>query len=221
MKIVVIGATGGIGRELVGQALEHRHTVVAVSRAPRDFPTGVETVAVDLSQPDAARLEEAVRGADAVVSGLGPRSAAEAGVAERGTQAVVEAMRATGVHRIVVVSAAPIGTVPTPGNPNPPRHDPGDGFVMRHLMVPIVKRILRKHYADVARMEDVVRGSGLDWTIVRPPQLTDKPRTGSYRTAIGRNVSGGMKIARADVAELMLGTLAKPDTVGRILAIAY
>jgi nucleoside-diphosphate-sugar epimerase len=84
-------------------------------------------------------LESAVDGADAVLSGLGPRSASESGVASRGTRAIVEAMQATGVRRLVVVSAAPVGTVASPGRPRPPRHDPGDGFFMRNLFSHVAK----------------------------------------------------------------------------------
>jgi hypothetical protein len=124
------------------------------------------------------------------------------------------------VRRLVVVSAAPIGTVPSPDRPNPPRHDPGDGFLMRHLLAPIVKRAFRDHYADLARMEDVIRDSGLDWTIVRPPQLTDKPLTGVYRTAYERNLRRGLKISRADVAHYMLHALGQPETIGRIVGVS-
>src|SRR5215212_6601162 len=136
-------------------------------------------------------LEQAVAAADAVLSGLGPRSNSEAGIVSQGTRAIVQAMQATDVRRIVVVSAAPIGTVPSPGRPKPPKHDPGDGFFMRNLFGPLVKAALRKHYADLALMEDVLRDSDLDWTIVRPPRLTDGLLTGIYRTAYGRARTAG------------------------------
>jgi putative NADH-flavin reductase len=161
-----------------------------------------------------------VAGADAVLSGLGARSTADTGVAERGTRAVTEAMRATGVRRIVVVSAAPIGTVASPGSPHPPKHDPGDGFAMRYLLGPPVKAALRGHYADLARMEDVLRDGELDWTAVRPPRLTDKALTGSYRTAPGQNLPGGVRISRADVAHLMLRVLDQPETIKQAIGIA-
>ncbi len=226
MKLTIIAATGGIGRQLLDQAVAAGHGVTAVVRNPGKLPaelsTQVRVVTTDLSAPDPAALESAVAGADAVLSGLGARSnaEAEAGVAWRGTQAVVQAMRATGVRRIVVVSAAPIGTVPSPGNPNPPRHDPGDGFFMRHLGAPFARTAFHTHYADVARMEDVVRASGLDWTIVRPPRLTDKPLTGTYRTADGQNLRHGLLVSRADVAHLMLRVLQQPATTGQVIGIA-
>jgi uncharacterized protein YbjT (DUF2867 family) len=179
MKITIVAATGGIGRRILEQAVAAGHDVTAVVRNPEKLPPArARVVAVDLAAADPAALDAAVEGADAVLSGLGARSKAEAGVASGGTRAVVSAMQAAGVRRIVVVSAAPIGTVPSPARPVPPAHDPGDGFFVRHLATPVVKKVLREHYADLARMEDVLRDSGLDWTVVRPPRLTDKPLTG-------------------------------------------
>jgi hypothetical protein len=70
--------------------------------------------------------------------------------------AIVEAMRATGVRRVVLVSAAPVATLASPGRPDPPRHDPGDGLVTRHLLMPLLRSTLREVYADLALMEDAV-----------------------------------------------------------------
>jgi uncharacterized protein YbjT (DUF2867 family) len=91
---------------------------------------------------------------------------------------------------------------------------------MRHLLSPLGKAALRKHFADLARMEDVLRDSGLGWTVVRPPRLTDKPLTGSYRTAYGRNLCGGLLVSRADVAHLMLRVLDQPETIDQVIGIA-
>jgi uncharacterized protein YbjT (DUF2867 family) len=188
MNLTIVAATGGIGRQLVSQALDAGHTVTAVVRNPAAVT--VPAVTVDLASPDP-------------------------------TRAIVAAMKETGARRVVVVSAAPIGTVPSPDRPHPPRHDPGEGFVMRNVLTPIVKRVLRAHYADLARMEDVMRNSGLDWTVVRPPQLTDRPLSASYRTAYGRNLRGGRTISRADVAHYMLEALRQPESIGREVGIAY
>ncbi|HEX6676717.1 MAG TPA: NAD(P)-binding oxidoreductase [Actinomycetes bacterium] len=224
MRLTIVAATGGIGRQLLQQAVAAGHDVTAVARNPRrlagTLPTGVRVVTADLADPDPSALEAAVQGADAVLSGLGPRSASDVGVTARGTEAVVRAMQATGTRRIVVVSAAPIGTVPSPGRPKPPRHDPGDGFFMRHLFSHVAKTAFRRHYADLALMEDLLRGSGLDWTVVRPPRLTDKPLSGRYRTAYGQNVRGGWLVSRADVAHLMLGVLAQPETIKQVVGVA-
>jgi len=144
----------------------------------------------------------------------------EAGIASTGTRAIAAAMQAAGTRRIVVVSAAPISTVPSPARPNPPKHDPGDGFFMRHVFSHIAKTAFRKHYADLALMEDILADSGLDWTLVRPPRLTDKPLTGSYRTALGRNIRGGFLVPRADVAHLMLRVVEQPETIKQAIGIA-
>lgn len=220
MKFTVVAATGRIGRQVLDQALAAGHDVTAVARNPSILPAAVHTLAADLAAADPAVLEPAVAGANAVLSGLGPRSRAGAGVASAGTRAIVQAMRATGVGRVVVVSAAPVATVASPGRPDPPRHDPGDGFLMRHLLAPALVAALRDVYADLALMEDVLRDSGLDWTAVRPPRLTDGPLTGAYRTAVGRNLRRGLLVSRADVAHLMLAVLDRPETVGQTVGIA-
>jgi putative NADH-flavin reductase len=222
MKLTIVAATGGIGRHLLGQAVAAGHQVTAVVRNPDKLSISgnIRVVTADLADADPAMLEAAVEGADAVLSGLGPRSRSEAGIAARGTRAIVQAMQATGVRRIVVVSAAPISTVPSPGHPKPPRHDPGDGLFMRHLFSRVAKAMFREHYADLALMEDVLRDSGLDWTVVRPPRLTQGPLTGRYRVAYGRNLRGGWSVSRADVAQLMLRVLEQPATIKQAVGIA-
>jgi nucleoside-diphosphate-sugar epimerase len=220
MKLVIFAATGGIGRSLVDQALAAGHEVTAAVRNPSNLPAGVSGVQVDLSAPDPAAIESAVAGNDAVLSALGPRSRAEIGIAAPGTRAIISAMHATGVRRIVVVSAAPTSTVAVPRRPDPPRHDPGDGFVMRHVLSPMIVRLLRPHYVDLAEMEMDLHESGLEWTVVRPPRLNDKPFTARYRSAYGRNIRGGFAIPRADVAHLMLSTLDEPESIGQYIGVA-
>jgi len=225
MKLTIFAATGGIGRHVLEQAVAAGHEVTAVVRNPNKLPEKVRqkvrTVTADLAAPDLGSLKSAVANADAVLSGLGPRRLSEAGITSRGTRAIVEAMKAADARRIVVVSAAPIGTVPSPGRPNPPRHDPGEGFFMRNLLSPMIKTVLRKHYADLALMEDILRDSSLDWTVMRPPRLTDKPLTRIYRTAHGQNLRGGLTISRADVADMMLRVLEQPESIDKAIGIAY
>ncbi|MGL5911253.1 MAG: NAD(P)-dependent oxidoreductase [Phycicoccus sp.] len=219
---VVVAATGGIGRHLLTQSLATGHDVTAVVRDPTRLPADPNRVVTcDLAAPVPAVLESALDGADVVLSALGARTGAEAGVASRGTQAIVRAMQATGVGRIVAVSAASVGTVPSPGRPRPPRHNPGDGLVMRHLIAPTAKALFRRHYLDLAVMEDVLRDGALDWTVSRPPRLLDHRLRRTYRTAVDVNVRGGMFISRADVARHMLGMVNDPATVGHTVSVAY
>lgn len=233
MRLTIFAATGGVGRHLVTQAIATGngtatgngiaagHDVTAVARNPRDLPPGIRVVTADLSDPDPAALADAVKGADAVLSGLGPRHPRrDAGITSRGTRAIIEAMQATDVRRIVIVSAAPVGPVPTADQPNPGKHDPGDGFFMRHLGNRFAWAMFGDHYRDLAATEQLLRDSGLDWTISRPPKLTNKPLTGTYRTAVNRNIRGGFSVSRADVAHHMLRVLDEPDTIGQVLGIA-
>jgi len=221
MKLTVIAATGGIGRQLLEQAVAAGHDVTAVVRNPSKLPaTSVRVITANLAAPDPEALRPAVEGADAVLSGLGARSKAEAGVARQGTGALAEAMHMTGAHRIIVVSAAPIGTVASAARPRPAGRDPGDGFVMRNLAYPVLRAALREIYADLAEMEDVLRDSDLDWTVVRPVRLTGKPMTGRYRTAVGQNVRHGLFISRADVAHYMLRAIGDSGTFRQTVGIA-
>lgn len=220
MKLTIFGATGGIGRHLLDQAITAGHDVTAVARNPAKLHRDVRSVTADLTDPDPAALRAAVEGADAVLSAFGPRSRSDTGITAPGTRAIVTAMQATGVRRIVVVSAAPVSTTPSPGRPNPPKHDPGEGPLMRYLGTPIGRRILGRHFADLAAMEDVLRDSGLDWTVVRPPRLTDHPVSGAYRTAFNQNLRGGGLVSRADVAHYMLRALDDPETIKQAVGIA-
>jgi len=220
MKLTIVAATGGVGRELLQQAIAAGHDVTAVVRNPGKLPAGVPAVTADLTAPDPAALESAVAGTDAVLSGLGPHSNSDAGIASQGTRAIVAAMKATGVRRIAAVSAAPVGTVRNHSRPSPPKHDPGDGFFMRYLFNRVAKAAFGKVYADLAQMEDILADSGLYWTVIRPPQLTSKPPTGAYRTAYGQNIRGGWSVPRADVAQLMLHVVGQPETIHQAIGIA-
>jgi putative NADH-flavin reductase len=212
MNITVFGATGGVGKELVAQALTHGHTVTAVVRDPNRLPISdpaltVLTVA-GLQEPDA--LYSAVRGSDAVLSAVGPRGRSDGPVASSSTRSILSAMHAAQVERIVVVSAAPVGPVPA-----------GEGVINRWLVLPLISRLLRSVYTDLAEMEAALQASNTAWTVVRPPKLVDKPLTAKYRTALGANVARGLSISRADVAHLMLTALDQPATVGQAVGVAY
>ncbi|MFE9454227.1 NAD(P)-dependent oxidoreductase [Streptomyces sp. NPDC006739] len=210
MNLTVFGATGGIGQEVVRQALTAGHRVTAVVRDPARFEltgAGLEVFRADLTDPEAVR--PAVVGRDAVLSGLGARSRKSAGVAARLTRTVLRAMEAEGVRRVLVVSAAPVGPEPE-----------GDGFLDRGVRG-IVSALLKDVYADLREMEDELARSGTDWTSVRPPRLQDKPLTGSYRVVVGGFPRRGRFIARADVAHAMLGMIDDPGTMKEGVGVAY
>jgi len=221
MKITLFGATGGVGGQVMAQARTAGYEVTAVIRSLKALPSDVHVIRTDLASADPATLESAVAGADAVVSAIGAGLRTDVGIAGQGIRAISEAMKTTGVRRIVAISAAPVGTVAVPGRAQPPKHDPGDGFFMRTLLSPAIKRVASGLYADLAVMEATLVDSGLDWTVIRPPQLTDGPMTGTYRTAYGRNLRRGLRTSRADVAHLMLDVIERQETYAKVIGIAY
>jgi putative NADH-flavin reductase len=221
MKLTVAAATGKTGRQIVEQALAAGHDVTAVARNPSGFDDRVRIVRTELSPAGAVPLETAIAGADAVLSGLGARSRADAGIAQSGTRAILDAMRATQVNRLVLISATPVGTVASPLRPRPPAVDPGDDLLTGRVLMPVLRKVFAEVYADLARMEDDVTTSGLDWTIVRPPRLTTGPLTSHYRTSQDANVRKGRTISRADLAHAMLAAASDPARIGQILRVGY
>lgn len=210
MKLTVFGATGGIGKEIVRQALDAGHEVTAVVRDPARLPLAgdrLEVFRADLTDPGA--LRPAVAGRDAVLSGLGARGRKDAGVAARLTRTALAALEAEEVRRLLVVSAAPVGPAPE-----------GDGFLDRAVLG-VVSAALKDIYADLREMEAEVAGSGTDWTLVRPPRLQDKPLSGGYRTVVGGFPSKGRFIGRADVAHAMLRMVGDSATVKQGVGVAY
>ncbi len=145
MKITIFGATGGIGGECLRLALAAGHEVTVVVRdAGRLSLEPHHVMVADLRiAPDMKELILACEGADAVLSGIGPRSPKhDRGVVTAATRVIVSAMHAAHARRIVIVSAAPVSTIPTPGNPDAPRRDPGEGLFTQYVLTPIVKKAL-------------------------------------------------------------------------------
>ncbi|WP_433059528.1 NAD(P)-dependent oxidoreductase [Dactylosporangium sp. CS-033363] len=206
MKLTVFGATGGIGRQLIKQGQARGYRMTAITRRPADLDC--EVVVADLA--DAEALAAAVAGCDAVLSALGMRvkDPSRGSVQADGARAEVAAMRATGVRRLVSVDAA--GRVT----------DSGDGPVTRYLAKPLLQRILREGFADLAVAEGILRESGVDWTLIAPPRLTDGEHR-PYRTVLDVNVRGGRSLARADVADAMFRALAEPSWIHRRVNVAY
>ena len=221
MKLALLGATGGIGRGVLSQAIAAGHAVTAVVRNPSKLPADVDVVRLDLATPDVEALAAALRDVDAVISAVGPHRAAEAGIVAHATAAITHAMDCAGLRRLVVISAAPVGVVASTHRPHPPRYDPGDDLLMRRLLNPLIRRIFGLVYTDLAAMEDLLRDGSLDWTAIRPPRLTNGPLTRTYRTAIDRNLPHGLTISRRDVAHLMLTVLQEHDTVRHSVGVAY
>ncbi|MGE5292704.1 MAG: NAD(P)-dependent oxidoreductase [Micromonosporaceae bacterium] len=211
MKMTVFGATGGTGTQVVVQALDAGHEVLAVvrdrSRLAVPGHPNLEVAVADVMDPGS--ITGAVTGRDAVVSAIGPRTPPRepTTVCADSARSIVTAMQTAGSRRLLVVSGSGPFTE-------------GDSPLLRYVAKPIAQRVLRHTFADFVAMEAVVKESGLDWTIVRPPRLTDKPVTGRYRTRRELNVRRGLLVSRADVAHLILAISDDPGTYHTAIFIA-
>jgi len=208
MKLTVLGATGGIGLEIVRQAIDLGHSVTAIVRSPeglKAFRGRITVVRGDLLK--SGELAVLLDGSDAVLSGFGPRlpfSKEDSDLLRRFATSLTTAMRQSGVRRVVVVSTA---------------------FSFKDSIFPPANLFGRLFFpgivTDAAGMEDIFQKAGLDCTIVRPPQLTNKPHTGKYRVVDGHLPTFGFNISRADVADFILKTINDPNTFGKIMGVSH
>ena len=188
MRVAVFEATGATGRHGVDQALEAGHEVTVLVRNPAALSVQhlrLEVVVGDVGQVRC--VEDVVRGQDAVISALRTNRRGPVSVCSDGVRAILMAMENHDVRRLVVVSAH--GAAES--------HD-------RSLYVLAVWATQRHKMRDKERMEEMIRASSVDWTIVRPPALTTRPRTGAYRTGIDLPIRITSKISRANLAERLL-----------------
>ncbi len=189
MKIAVLGATGGTGLEIVKRAVERGHSVTAFVRSRRGL-AGVDAnvAAIEGDLFDVDELARTIGGHDAVLSAFGPRDPkSHEPLVAPFARSLTSAMTQCAVNRLIILSVA---------------------FLFRNAIVPPAypagQLLLKHHVRDCAQMEDIVRSSGLDWTIVRPPALTNKARTEKYRVGIDRLPFMGFTASRANVADFMV-----------------
>lgn len=204
-KIAVVGSTGRTGRLVLKEGIRRGFAVTAFTRRPQllEGMQGLEGV-VQGDGRNAEDMVRAVAGQDAVVSivsaeGLGPTT-----VISDVARAELAAMRAAGVRRLVFVSASALeGSHP-------------------FLLVNIVRWLLRKPYADFRRMETILAQSGADWTVVRPPRLTNGPATGKVRWVSGKGDFDRRPytISRADLANALLDLAADSKFVGQTVLVS-
>ncbi|HEX8243738.1 MAG TPA: SDR family oxidoreductase [Longimicrobium sp.] len=209
MNVVVFGATGGTGRELVKQALGHAHTVRAFVRNPDKLKIihhRLEVVQGDVL--DATAVAAAVAGQDAVMSALGVNDRKPNTVLSDGTRNLLAAMETQKVKRLLFVSSLGVGE--TKGQLGP----------LYNLV--LLPGLLKHIFADKETAEELVRESMLDWTIVRPGVLKNGRLTAKYRA--GPDAAKGRwfpKVSRADVADFMLHALERNEHVRAAASICY
>ncbi len=205
MRIAVFGATGGSGREVAQQALDAGHEVtVMVRKAGVAFLEGnphLHVVVGEFGRQDI--VEQVVAGQDAVISALGTNEKGPVTVCTDGVRAILAAMRTKEVRRLVVVSA----------------HGAAESRDYS-LYVLAVWAALKNKMRDKESMEALIRASDVDWTIVRPPALTNGPRTGSYRTGTDLKIRITSRISRADLADFLIKEAARTADIGKAPRIA-
>jgi len=203
LTLVVFGATGPSGRELVTQALARGHRVKAFVRDPARLD--IEHDRLELARGDVYDQDAvgaAVAGTDAVLGALGIRKGTPKTLVADGTERILKAMSTHGVRRYLGLSAFGAGDT----------HD-------RSLYVRVTWAMVGPNLADKERHERLLEGSGLDWTVVRPPRLTDGPATGRYRVGTDLRMTLASKISRADVAGFLLEQLNDTTWIGQAPAI--
>ena len=204
LRLVVIGATGGIGRAVIDQAKQRGHDVTALVRTPEKLGSLAEKVHVIRGDPlDTEVVKRAIGGHDAVLSALGPPGLGHSTVQQDGARSVVAAMQSVSMKRLVIVSAALL-------------------FRDAGVLAAVLRNTLLRDVArDCAEAERIVTGTDLVWTIVRPPRLTNGSLTRNYRVADGRMPErAGALLSRADVAHFLLDEVERAQHTRRIVGIA-
>ena len=207
VRLLVVGASGRTGRLLVAAALGHCHEVTALVRDPAraEFAPGVSVVTGDVLQRDS--LAPALKHQEVVVSLLAPRPRLNGRVYLEGTRNLTDAAVAASVKRLVVVSAEGAGVEP-------------DELPLAYRIVMRIP-VVAKLYPDIAEMDrELAARTDIDWTIVRPAVRTNGPATGCYRIATGNVVPHGLRISRADLADLLLRIAEDRSHVRERVAIA-
>lgn len=207
MKLLVLGGTGGTGRHIVTQALDRAHEVTVLARDRAKVGVQHERLrVVDGELKNVAALGDAMRGQDAVISAIGRgRSFKSENLIAESVPGIIEAMRGTGVTRLIFTSALGVGDT--------------------YRDSPLVPRIffrtlLRGIYADKLIGDQMIRNSGLDWTIVQPVVLTDGPLTRNYRVGEHLRLSGVNKLSRADTAHFIVDHINDRSTFGKTLILS-
>ena len=193
MKIVVFGASGNTGKQLVEQALAAGYEVVAYVRNPSKLNISHEHLTVIQGElSDAALIETAVKGTDAVLSALGPRGGSKNKPLTQGMQNIIAAMKNQGVRRLIMTS-----TLSAKDSKDKPDF-------RTKAMVNLVKTTMHAAYEDIVSVAETVRASDLDWTIVRLAILNNKPKSGKVKVGYVGSGEVGTQISRADIADFML-----------------
>ena len=215
MNIVVFGATGGTGKAVIRAALAEGNSVTAFAREPSEVGPAANVRTIGGDAMNKADVVRAIGTDDRVVVSLGSsqrpfrrmfgaRRTTPGDVCEVGTRNVIEAMKAAGARRLIVISAFGVGDT----------REQAPWLVKLFYAL-----LLREQMADKERQEPLIKASGLDWTIVQPVALTDKPPVGRWTASASGDV-GAQEISRGDVAAFIVGELAAPAFSGATVTLS-
>ena len=209
MKVLILGATGGTGREIVREARAQGHQAVALVRSKTKAGDIAGAELVEGDARDERALARALEGCSGVISALGTAMSPfrEVTLLSVATRALVTAMEAQNVRRLVCITGLGAGDSRGHG-----------GFLFDTLIFPL---LLRKVYDDKNRQEDAVRGSKLDWVLVRPVVLNDKPTRGAVRALTDLSGVHGGTVARGDVAKFVVQQLTDDSWLRRAPLITW
>jgi putative NADH-flavin reductase len=203
---LIIGATGGTGLRLVEEALARGHGVTVLVRRPEALGAFRERVTVvqgDVLDP--AAVARAVTGSEAVLCALGPRHESPPALSSQGTRHLLSAMEAQGVRRLVCITGAMIG-----------HSERRLGWLYR-----LMRQAFRDIIHDRQLQEQLILGSTLDWTLVRPPRLSNGAARGIWRAGEDVRIGTMAHISRADLARFMVQQLEDASFIRRAVAVAY
>ena len=209
MKIVVFGASRGVGLKVVEQALDAGHIVTAFVRTPAQFTVQHPNLIVFQGDSmDAAAVEKAIAGQDAVISALGPTRPPVPGMMETSAKNIVTAMKNHGVRRLVSTTGAGV------------RQPEDQPKFIDHFIGFLLNLLARSVVQDSAANVKVIRNSGLDWTVVRYPRLMDGEHTGKYRFGYVSKDSS-TQLSRADAAASVLNELTEKKWLRKLPLVSY
>ncbi|MES2429052.1 MAG: SDR family oxidoreductase [Bacteroidota bacterium] len=213
-NLFIVGANGGIGRQAVLQALEAGHHVTALVRDPTKLV--LQHTNLEIIKGDVLNLEsfkQHLENKDAVISALGVSGGVfgdkPTTTYSQGNANLLAAMKKAGVTRAFFISASALDISPVLP------------FYVRFVAKYILQKLLKNMYHDLRIMEDLVKASDINWTIMRPPRLTDGPITRQYRLAVGHFLKNCLKISRADVAHYMVNNLFDKTSYKATVEISY
>lgn len=210
LNIAVLGANGGIGNQVVLQALNAGHRVTAILRTPENLTIkhpDLNIVQGDVMRPNA--LEEHLKNKDVVISAIGKNSLKKTTLYSQGNKNLVDAMKRVGTNRAFFISASGLEVNPT------------HSLLVKLATKFILQTLLRNMYADLWIMEKIIKGSNINWTIMRPPKLFDSPATGIYRTSFNVFLNNALKISRADLAHFIVHNLVNEAIIKKTVEAAY